>query len=63
MLNIQKNYLIFIVIFLFYLKEKKSKNVISLFVKYITKKIMSFTKELNHGLKLKKVHRVIKKHG
>ena len=34
--------LIFIVIYHFYQKERKSKNVISLLVKYITKKTMSF---------------------
>ena len=43
MLNIKKNYLIFIVIYQFYLKEIKLKNVISLFVTYMTRKTMLFT--------------------
>ena len=43
MLNIEKNCLIFIVIFLFYLKERKSENVISLIVTYMAKRTMSFT--------------------
>ena len=38
-----KNYLIFIKIYHFYLKERKSENVISLFVPYKTKKTMLFT--------------------
>ena len=38
-----QNCLIFIVIFLFYIKEKKAENVISLFVTYMTKKTMLFT--------------------
>ena len=38
-----KNYLLFIVICNFYLKEIKSENVISLFVQYKTKKTMLFT--------------------
>ena len=38
-----KNYLIFIVIYRFYPKERKSENVISLFVPYKTKKTMLFT--------------------
>ena len=38
-----KNYLIFIVIYHFYPKERKSENVISLFISYKTKKTMLFT--------------------
>ena len=38
-----KNYLIFTEIYRFYLKERKSKNLISLFVTFITKKTMLFT--------------------
>ena len=41
-------------------ERKKSKNVISLFATYKTKKNMLFTEQaLNHGLLLKKVHGVI----
>ena len=43
MLHIQKNHLIFIRIFRFYQKERKSKNVISLFATLKTKKTMLFT--------------------
>ena len=43
MLHIQKNHLIFIRIFRFYQKERKSKNVISLFATLNTKKTMLFT--------------------
>ena len=43
MLNIQKNYLICIVIYHFQLKERKLKNVISFFVAYMIKKTMLFT--------------------
>ena len=43
MLHIQKNHLIFISIFRFYQKERKSKNVISLFATLKTKKTMLFT--------------------
>ena len=46
MLHIQKNHLIFIRIFRFYQKERKSKNVISLFATLKTKKTMLFTEEL-----------------
>ena len=46
MLNIQNNYLIFIVIYHFYPKEIKLKNVINLLVTYMTKKTMLFTLEL-----------------
>ena len=63
MLNIQKLFLICIVIYHFQLKEKKLKNVISLLVTYITKKlcihIRALKQALNHGLILIKVHRVI----
>ena len=41
--NIRKIFLIFIKISHFYQKEKKSENVISLFVTYRTKKTMLFT--------------------
>ena len=41
--NIRKIFLIFIKISYFYQKEKKSENVISLFVTYRTKKTMLFT--------------------
>ena len=43
LLHIQKNHLIFIRIFRFYQKERKSKNVISLFATLKTKKTMLFT--------------------
>ena len=43
MLNTQKLYLIFIVIYHFYPNKIKLKNVISLFVTYMTKKTMLFT--------------------
>ena len=43
MLHIQKNNLIFIRIFRFYQRERKSKNVISLFSTLKTKKTMLFT--------------------
>ena len=43
MLHIQKNHLIFIRIFRFYQKERKSKNVISLLATLKTKKTMLFT--------------------
>ena len=43
MLHIQKNHLIFIRIFRFYQKERKSKNVISLFATLKTKKTKLFT--------------------
>ena len=42
MLNIQNIYLIFIRIFHFYLKERKSENVISLFVSLAIRKNMLF---------------------
>ena len=42
-LNVQKICLFFIVIYRFYLKERKSKNLISFFVTYLTKKTMLFT--------------------
>ena len=41
----KKNYLIFMVTYCFYLKEKKLKNARSFFVTYITKKTMLYTKE------------------
>ena len=42
----KKSYLIFIEIYHFYLEERKSENLISLFVPFITKKTMLFTKRL-----------------
>ena len=60
MQSMRKTYLIFIKIYHFYQKEKKPKNVISLFATYKTKKNMLFTEQaLNHELILKKVHGVI----
>ena len=59
-LIIQNNYLIFIEIYHFYLKNKKLKN---LFVAQKTKKylipIRALKQALNHGLVSKKVHRII----
>ena len=43
MSSIQKICLVFIVIYHFYLKERKSKNVISLFVTFMRRKTMLFT--------------------
>ena len=43
MLNIQKICFVFIVIYFFYLKGTKCKNVISLFVRFMTRKTMLFT--------------------
>ena len=43
MLSIQKICLVFIAIYHFYLKERKSENVISLFLTFISKKAMLFT--------------------
>ena len=58
MLSIQK-----IAIYHFYLKERKSKSVIRLFVPYKIKNYVvhkrALKQALNHGLILKKVHRVI----
>ena len=64
MLNIQKNYLIFIEIYHFYQKERKLKNARSFSVLYKTKTnyvvhINALKQALNHGLILEKVHRVI----
>ena len=64
MLSIQKSYLIFRKIYRFYLKERKPKNLISLFVTYKTKKnyvvrIKALKQALHPGLILKKVHGVI----
>ena len=51
------------VIYNFYLKEKKFKNARSLSVTYITKKTVehkrALKQELHHGLILKKVHKVM----
>ena len=58
-LDVQENCLIFIGIYHFYLKERKSKSVTSLFVPYSIKKLSCAYTRLNHGLILKKVHRVI----
>ena len=43
MLSIQKICLVFIAIYHFYQKERKSENVISLFLTFISKKAMLFT--------------------
>ena len=43
MLNIQKIDFIFIIIYHFYMKKRKLKNIISLFVTFMTKKTMLFT--------------------
>ena len=64
MLSIHKICLVFIAIYHFYLKERKSKNVTSLFVTFLTKKnyvvhIKPLKQALNHGLILKNLHRVI----
>ena len=63
MLNDQIVYSIFINIFRSKLKEKKLKNARSLFVTYIKKNyvvhIRALKQALNHGLILKKVHKVI----
>ena len=45
MLNIPKIYLIILVIYHFYLNERKLKNARNLFVTYTTKKTMLYTKE------------------
>ena len=64
MLNILKNYLIFAKIYHFYQKGKKinkCKNLICSIEdkeKYVVH-IRSLKQALNHGLKLKKIHRVI----
>ena len=51
------------VIFQFYMKERKSKNVISLFVTYMTKKTIfahkSFKTSIKAWINSKKLHRVI----
>ena len=64
MYNIQKNYLALIKIYLFYQKENNQKKQRNLFVvqkkeKYVIH-IRALKRALNHGLILKKVHRVIK---
>ena len=61
MLNILKNYMIYIVIYHSYQKEWKMINVKNSCVVYLIKiHIKSLKQALNHGLKLKKVHRIIK---
>ena len=64
MWSIQKKKLVFIKIYHFYQKEENQKKQKNSFVVQKTKKNMSFTRALkqalNNGLKLKKVHRVIK---
>ena len=60
--NYQKKYLIFIRIYHFYRKEKRLKRLKNLFVVQKKKKnihIRALKQGLNHGLKLKKVYRVI----
>ena len=64
MLNIQTNYLIFMKIYHFYNKERKSENFISSFVSYKTKKLCCSHKSVKTSAKLwinteKKVHSVI----
>ena len=63
MLNILKNYMTSIVIYHFYRQELKLINVKNLCVIYLIKKyvmhIKSLKQALNHGLKFKKVHRII----
>ena len=59
----RKNYLIFIKIYYFYLKKKKVNKVEKLICSIENKEkyvihIRSLKHALNHGLKLKKVHRV-----
>ena len=61
---IQKDYLIFIKIYYFYLKKKKVEKVKKLICRIEDKEkyvihIRALKQALNHGLKLKKVHRVI----
>ena len=63
-LIIRKNYLIFIKVYHFQLKEKKVEKVEKLICSIENKEkyvihIRSLKQALNHGLKLKKVHRVI----
>ena len=63
-LIIQKNYLIFIKIYHFYLKVKKVNKVEKLICSIKKKEkygvhVRSLKQALNHGLKLKKLHRVI----
>ena len=58
MLNVRKNCLIFIVIYHFYLKERKPKSVASLFVPYSIKEnhlahIRALKQALSHELILK----------
>ena len=64
MLNILDNYLIFTNIFHFYQKEKKINKCKKLICSIESKEkylahIRALKQALNHGLKLKKVHRVI----
>ena len=63
MLSIQKRCLIFIWIFHFYLKERKSKTATTLSVPYRKKKLFcthkSFKQARNHGLILKNIQKVI----
>ena len=59
-----KIYFIFIIIYHFYLKKRKLKNVISLFVTFMTKKnyvvyIRVLKQPLNHGFTFKKVYKII----
>ena len=65
-MSIQKNCLVFIAIFHFYLKEKKPENVVSFFAPSTTKKVQNcvvhikaLKQALNYGLILKKAHKVI----
>ena len=60
MLSLLKNYTTYIVIYHFYLKEECKKLVCNLYdkKKYVVH-INSLKQALNHGLKLKKIHRII----
>ena len=63
MFNIQKNYLNFIVTYHFYLKEINLKKLKSLLLIYMIKidiHIRILKQALNHGLILRKGHRVIR---
>ena len=62
MSSIFKNYMNFIMIYRFYLKEWKLKKVVANLhdkTEYVIH-IRNFNHALNHGLVFKKVHRVIK---
>ena len=65
MFNILKNYIVFAIIYPFYLKEQKLEKVERLVVTFHNEKeyvihLRNLKTSVNHGLVLKKVHRVIK---